>query len=169
MKEDIEMTNEYLRKNLIANEEEKEKAIELYNDKKRMKDSLIELNYQLGITKSITADLEEKEKIEQKISAIVLLEVENEYIKERYKELEVITNGIKVLETNGVNDDTFYVIAKTDFLKGSYKHLLDDYIPKSKVEKIIKELKTEKNKHTDYYFNIQEVIRILSRLLESGD
>jgi len=88
MEEDIKMTNEYLRKNLIASEEEIEKAIKLYNDKERMKDCLIELNYQLGISKSITADLEEKEKVEQKICAIVLLEVENEYIKERYKELE---------------------------------------------------------------------------------
>lgn len=116
----------------------------------------------------LLARVKQLEALQQSCPAMPTTGVVCEF-KNKVKELEVITNGIKVLETNGVNDDTFYVIAKTDFLKGSYKHLLDDYIPKSKVEKIIKELKTEKNKHTDYYFNIQEVIRILSRLLESGD
>lgn len=83
-----------------------------------------------------------------------------------YKELEVITNGIKVLETNRVNDDTFYVIAKTDFLKGSYKHLLDDYIPKSKVKEKIEEIKMTSSQINGDYFMNNYKIEVLQELLE---
>lgn len=67
----------------------------------------------------------------------------------RYKEYKKITEAVKLLETEKVPDDTYYVIAKTSFLKGDYEHLLDDYIPKSKVKEKIEELKKYGNNLTE--------------------
>ncbi len=91
---------------------------------------------------------------------------ECEKIIKAYKELEIITNGIKVLETNGVNDDTYYVIAKTDFLKGSYKNLLDEYISKSKVREIIQKYydEYEKEKEYRYTLDVEDEQRILRKI-----
>lgn len=53
------------------------------------------------------------------------------------EELQIIKSGIQVLQTHYANDNT-YIIAKRDFINGDYKHLLDDYIPKSKIKDKIK-------------------------------
>lgn len=55
-------------------------------------------------------------------------------------ELSIIKNSIKTLETHFVNDDTYYVITKENFLEGDFSHLLDDYISKDVIEKKIEEL-----------------------------
>lgn len=69
------------------------------------------------------------------------------HLEEENEELKIIKNGIKTLETNFANDDTYYVIGKKGFLKGEYKHLLDDYIPVSLVEeKILNPMKEEHDK-----------------------
>lgn len=103
--------------------------------------------------------------------AIMKIVNERDELKAKNKELEVITNGIKVLETNSVNDDTFYVIAKTDFLKGSYKQLLDDYIPKSKVIEKVIEIKNKPVKD-EFITSTQgklDTIIAIEELLESED
>lgn len=86
-------------------------------------------------------------------------------IKEN-KELKVITDGIKVLETDNVPDDTYYVITKRDFLNGSYKNLLDDYIPKSKIKEKIEELEKRKDEYTEQPLIYHILKNQLKELLE---
>lgn len=58
------------------------------------------------------------------------------------EELQIIKSGIQVLQTHYANDNT-YIIAKRDFINGDYKHLLDDYIPKSKIREMVEKLKNK--------------------------
>ncbi len=55
---------------------------------------------------------------------------------------EIIKSVIQTLQINSIEDEKYIVILKNNFLDGSYKHLLDDYIPVKKVKaKIEKEIK----------------------------
>ena len=65
--------------------------------------------------------------------------------KEKNKELEIIACGIKALEANSASDEIYYLIGKTGFLKGEYKHLLDDYISKDKIKQKIEYYRTIDN------------------------
>lgn len=69
-------------------------------------------------------------------------------IKKQQKEIEelsIIKNGIKALQLQNVNSDTYYLIAKNDFLNGSYRNALDDFISKDKIREKIKEEQKEIN------------------------
>ena len=69
-----------------------------------------------------------------------------EYIEKLQKEneeLKIIKSAIQTLQINSIEDEKYIVISKGIFLDGSYKHLLDDYIPKSKVEELLKEIQEE--------------------------
>lgn len=93
-----------------------------------------------------------------------------QYIKSSFR-LTLPENVLKAIENLiNRNKEQEKLIEREKNINELLDNRLTDYIkysiPKSEVEKIINELETKKNKHTDYYFNIQEVIRILSKLLE---
>ena len=69
----------------------------------------------------------------------------NKYIvsEQKNEELEIIKSSIKSLQTNHVNDDTYYLISKKDFLKGDYKKLLDDYVSKDEIRRKLEQLMYE--------------------------
>lgn len=80
---------------------------------------------------------ETEQKLKQQIKK---LQKENEGLK-------ILKSGIQTLQNLGIEDGKYIVMSKTDFLNGSCKHLLDDYIPVQKVkEKMEKDIKT--NEHT---------------------
>ena len=88
------------------------------------------------------SDRREVRQILEKLNYSTLI-AENKELKEENEELKIIKSGIQALETNFANDDTYYVIGKRGFFKGEYRKLLDDYIPKSKVEELLKEIQEE--------------------------
>lgn len=53
------------------------------------------------------------------------------------EELKVVKSAIQTLQINSIEDEKYIVISKSSFLDGSYKHLLDDYIPIQKIKDII--------------------------------
>lgn len=53
------------------------------------------------------------------------------------EELKIIKSAIQTLQINSLEEEKYIVISKGSFLDGSYKHLLDDYIPKQRVKDII--------------------------------
>lgn len=88
-----------------------------------------------------------------------------EIIEKQQKEIEelsIIKNSIQTLETHFVNDDTYYVIAKENFLEGDFRHLLDDYISKDKIKEKIQELE-DMSISQDIYFD--DVKKLFEELL----
>lgn len=57
----------------------------------------------------------------------------NKYAKEN-EELKILKSGIQTLQNLGIEDGKYIVMSKTDFLNGSCKHLLDDYISKQEIK-----------------------------------
>lgn len=57
----------------------------------------------------------------------------NKYAKEN-EGLKILKSGIQTLQNLGIEDGKYIVMSKTDFLNGSCKHLLDDYIPKQEIK-----------------------------------
>lgn len=96
-------------------------------------------------------------------------------LKKENEELKILKSGIQTLQNLGIEDGKYIVMSKTDFLNGSCKHLLDDYISKQEIKDKIKELderikNPEKNSYWASY-TISECIgirRILQELLERG-
>ena len=80
------------------------------------------------------------------------------------EELKVVKSAIQTLQINSIEDEKYIVISKSSFLDGSYKHLLDDYIPIKKVKDKIEELK--KNLHTVEHYETVGAIHVLQELLE---
>lgn len=58
-------------------------------------------------------------------------------LKKENEELKIIKSAIQTLQINSLEEEKYIVISKGSFLGGSYKHLLDDYIPVQKVKDII--------------------------------
>lgn len=50
------------------------------------------------------------------------------------EELKIIKSAIQTLQINSLEEEKYIVISKGSFLDGSYKHLLDDYIPVQKIK-----------------------------------
>lgn len=86
------------------------------------------------------------------------------------EELKIIKSAIQTLQINSIEDEKYIVISKSSFLDGSYKHLLDDYIPVQKVEDKIEEIQKDKDsKYYDMFLetrDIEYVVEILQELLE---
>ena len=87
------------------------------------------------------------------------------------EELKVVKSVIQTLQINSIEDEKYIVISKSSFLDGSYKHLLDDYIPIQKVKDKIEELKKKVEELTDdkgYWggSDLLEQIKVLQELLE---
>ena len=112
---------------------------------------------------------------------IIKKEIEHykEYIEKLQKEneeLKIIKSAIQTLQINSMEDEKYIVISKGSFLDGSYKHLLDDYIPIQKVKDKIEELKSNplKIKQNDkYYFKTNAynkiIISVLQELLKESE
>ena len=91
-----------------------------------------------------------KEYIEYGLPYSEYLDLENSFdnILSEYKkvlkeneELKIIKSAIQTLQINSLEEEKYIVISKGSFLDGSYKHLLDDYIPIQKVKDKIEEEK----------------------------
>lgn len=61
-------------------------------------------------------------------------------LRKENEELKIIKSAIQTLQINSIKDEKYIVISKSSFLDGSYKHLLDDYIPVQKVKDKIEKL-----------------------------
>ena len=73
-----------------------------------------------------------------------------ELLKEN-EELKILKSGIQTLQNLGIEDGKYIVMSKTDFLNGSCKHLLDDYIPVQKVKDILNEINKEYIKQEEIF------------------
>lgn len=101
------------------------------------------------------------------------LRTEVNSLKAENEELKILKSGIQTLQDLRIEDGKYIVMSKNDFLNGSCKHLLDDYISKQKIKDKIKEIderikNPEKISYWDSY-TISECIgirRILQELLE---
>lgn len=104
----------------------------------------------------------------------------NKYAKEN-EELKILKSAIQTLQNLGIEDGKYIVMSKTDFLNGSCKHLLDDYIPKQEIKDKIEELNRKIDKSIDnskggldeeFIEKAGELLaqkRILQELLESEE
>jgi len=88
-----------------------------------------------------------------------------ERLEKENKELSIIKRGIQVMESNFANADTYYLIAKPNFLKSDYKKLLDDYIPKSEIRDKLEELEEDNYDGEQYQMCIEAKIDILKEIL----
>ena len=82
------------------------------------------------------------------------------------EELKIIKSAIQTLQINSLEEEKYIVISKSSFLDGSYKHLLDEYISKSKVEEIIQKYydEYEKEKEYRYTLDVEDEQRILRKI-----
>lgn len=72
-----------------------------------------------------------------------------EKLQKENEELRIIKLAIQILQTNYIEDEKYIVMSKKQFLDGSYKHLLDDYISIQKVKDKIEDLYKEDRKWTE--------------------
>ena len=98
-----------------------------------------------GMTHKMT-DNQGRPKLDQAIEHI--LEDYKRVLKEN-EELKILKSGIQTLQNLGIEDGKYIVMSKTDFLNGSCKHLLDDYIPKQEIKDKIEELNRQIDKSID--------------------
>lgn len=98
---------------------------------------------------------------DEDIMSIDIILIELERLQKENEELKVIKSLIQTLELNQAKEDKYILITKRDFLSGSYKKLLDDYISKQKIKYKIKEVKNEENLYAK-----ENIIKVLNELLE---
>lgn len=65
------------------------------------------------------------------------LRTEVNSLKAENEELKILKSGIQTLQDLRIEDGKYIVMSKNDFLNGSCKHLLDDYISKQEIKDII--------------------------------
>lgn len=96
------------------------------------------------------------------------------------EELKIIKSAIQTLQINSLEEEKYIVISKGSFLDGSYKHLLDDYIPKQRVKDIIDRIdydikKTKEiilkntNIYASYRKNDYQIVRLKAMNTKSLD
>ena len=109
----------------------------------------------------------------------VILSEYKRVLKEN-EELKIIKSAIQTLQINSLEEEKYIVISKSSFLDGSYKHLLDDYIPKQKVKDIIDKIdydikKTKEiiskntNIYASYRKNDYQIVRLRAMNTKSLD
>jgi hypothetical protein len=98
------------------------------------------------------------------LNAVERIVADYKRVLKENEELKVVKSAIQTLQINSIEDEKYIVISKSSFLDGSYKHLLDDYIPIKKVKDKIEELK--KNLHTVEHYETVGAIHVLQELLE---
>lgn len=110
---------------------------------------------------------------------IQLLNLTKKLQKEN-EELKIIKSAIQTLQINSLEEEKYIVISKGSFLDGSYKHLLDDYIPIQKIKDIIaridydiKKTKEIISKNTNIYAtyrkNDYQIVRLRAMNTKSLD
>lgn len=74
---------------------------------------------------------------------LLFLSILSEYkrVLKENEELRIVKSAIQTLQINSIEDEKYIVISKSSFLDGSYKHLIDEYIPKQKVKEKIEKYK----------------------------
>lgn len=87
------------------------------------------------------------------------------------EELKIIKSAIQTLQINSLEEEKYIVISNSSFLDGSYKHLLDDYIPVQKIKDIIdridydiKKTKEIISKNTNIYASYRKSDYQITRL-----
>lgn len=101
-------------------------------------------------------------------------------LKKENEELKILKSGIQTLQNLGIEDGKHIVMSKTDFLNGSCKHLLDDYISKQEIKNIIdridydiKKTKEIISKNTNIYAsyrkNDYQIVRLKAMNTKSLD
>lgn len=101
-------------------------------------------------------------------------------LQKENEELKIIKSAIQTLQINSLEEEKYIVISKGSFLDGSYKHLLDDYIPKQRVKDIIdridydiKKTKEIISKNTNIYAsyrkNDYQIVRLRAMNTKSLD
>lgn len=109
----------------------------------------------------------------------ILLSDYKRILKEN-EELKILKSGIQTLQNLGIEDGKYIVMSKTDFLNGSCKHLLDDYISKQEIKNIIdridydiKKTKEIISKNTNIYAsyrkNDYQIVRLKAMNTKSLD
>lgn len=141
------------------------------------KDTIIQYHYWVGTdflnaVERIVADYKRVLKENEEWQRAYQEEKDKQFdlIKEN-EELKVVKSAIQTLQINSIEDEKYIVISKSSFLDGSYKHLLDDYIPVQKIKDKIEELKKKVEELTDekgYWggSDLLEQIKVLQQLLE---
>ena len=128
-------------------------------------------------------ELKENEKLKNtdlKQAKIEYLEVLNEKLQKENEGLKILKSGIQTLQNLGIEDGKYIVMSKTDFLNGSCKHLLDDYISKQEIKNIIdridydiKKTKEIISKNTNIYAsyrkNDYQIVRLRAMNTKSLD
>lgn len=115
--------------------------------------------------------------IQQAIEHILL---DYKRVLKENEELKIIKSAIQTLQINSLEEEKYIVISKDSFLDGSYKHLLDDYIPKQKVKDIIDRInydieKTKEiiskntNIYASYRKNDYQIVRLRAMNTKSLD
>lgn len=115
--------------------------------------------------------------IQQAIEHILL---DYKRVLKENEELKIIKSAIQTLQINSLEEEKYIVISKDSFLGGSYKHLLDDYIPKQKVKDIIDRInydieKTKEiiskntNIYASYRKNDYQIVRLRAMNTKSLD
>lgn len=103
-----------------------------------------------------------------------------EKLQKENKGLKILKSGIQTLQNLGIEDGKYIVMSKTDFLNGSCKHLLDDYISKQEIKNIIdridydiKKTKEIISKNTNIYAsyrkNDYQIVRLKAMNTKSLD
>lgn len=86
----------------------------------------------------------ENQTINQKeIKALEHILLNYKRVLKENEELKIIKSAIQTLQINSLEEEKYIVISKGSFLDGSYKHLLDDYIPIQKIKDKIERIQEE--------------------------
>lgn len=96
-------------------------------------------------------------------------------LQKENEELKIVKSAIQTLQINSMEDEKYIVISKSSFFDGSYKHLLDEFIPVQKVKDKIEELNNISNaeKLEDIMigenYTITELVQYVLRELIEGE
>ncbi|MBS5722182.1 MAG: hypothetical protein KHW50_07395 [Clostridium sp.] len=145
-------------------ENSREKDEEILNNIK----SYMQENIDKGYHKFVYNDLGYDEKCVNVINAIEHILSDYKRVLKENEELKVIKSAIQTLQTNSLEEEKYIVISKSSFLVGSYKHLLDDYIPIQKIKDKIEELSKTKGDLATH-IAVSERIRALQEILEESE
>ena len=79
--------------------------------------------------------------------------------------MKIVKSAIQTLQINSMEDEKYIVISKSSFFDGSYKHLLDEFIPIQKVKDRIEKYKKLSDK---FYVKFLESDRYNTDIREKG-
>lgn len=88
-----------------------------------------------------------------------------EKLQKENEELKIVKSAIQTLQINSMEDEKYIVISKSSFFDGSYKHLLDEFIPIQKVKDRIEKYKKLSDK---FYVKFLESDRYNTDIREKG-